>query len=30
MVARTIALDELHDALARFETGEEARSVVVF
>jgi S-(hydroxymethyl)glutathione dehydrogenase/alcohol dehydrogenase len=30
MIARTIALDEIHDALARFESGDEARSVIVY
>jgi Zn-dependent alcohol dehydrogenase len=30
MVARTIALDEINDAMARFESGEEARSVIVY
>lgn len=30
MIARTIALDGLPDALSRFERGEEARSVIVF
>jgi alcohol dehydrogenase, propanol-preferring len=30
MIARTIALDGIHDALARFETGDEARSVIVY
>jgi len=29
MIARTIALDGIHDALARFEAGDEARSVIV-
>ena len=30
MIARTIALDELPDALSRFEQGQETRSVIVF
>jgi Zn-dependent alcohol dehydrogenase len=30
MIARTIALDEINDAMARFESGEEARSVIVY
>ncbi len=30
MIARTIALDQINEALARFETGEEARSVIVY
>ena len=30
MIARTIPLDGIHDALARFETGDEARSVIVY
>jgi S-(hydroxymethyl)glutathione dehydrogenase/alcohol dehydrogenase len=30
MIARTIRLDEINDALARFEAGEEARSVIVY
>jgi S-(hydroxymethyl)glutathione dehydrogenase/alcohol dehydrogenase len=30
MIARTIALEGIHDALARFEAGEEARSVIVY
>jgi S-(hydroxymethyl)glutathione dehydrogenase/alcohol dehydrogenase len=30
MIARTIALDELGGALERFESGEEARSVIVY
>jgi S-(hydroxymethyl)glutathione dehydrogenase/alcohol dehydrogenase len=30
MIARTIRLDEINDALARFETGEETRSVIVY
>jgi S-(hydroxymethyl)glutathione dehydrogenase/alcohol dehydrogenase len=30
LIARTIALDGLHDALGRFATGEEARSVIVY
>lgn len=30
MISRTIALDELGDALTRFEGGEEARSVIVY
>jgi S-(hydroxymethyl)glutathione dehydrogenase/alcohol dehydrogenase len=30
MIARTIALDEINDALARFEAGEETRSVIVY
>jgi S-(hydroxymethyl)glutathione dehydrogenase / alcohol dehydrogenase len=30
MIARTISLDGIHDALARFETGDEARSVIVY
>jgi alcohol dehydrogenase len=30
MIARTIALDGIHDALARFEAGDEARSVIVY
>ena len=28
--ARTIALDQIHDALARFEAGEETRSMIVY
>jgi S-(hydroxymethyl)glutathione dehydrogenase/alcohol dehydrogenase len=30
MIARTIPLDGIHDALARFEAGDEARSVIVY
>ena len=30
MIARTVALDGIHDALARFEAGDEARSVIVY
>jgi Zn-dependent alcohol dehydrogenase len=30
MIARTIELDGIHDALARFEAGDEARSVIVY
>jgi S-(hydroxymethyl)glutathione dehydrogenase / alcohol dehydrogenase len=30
MIARTIRLEEINDALARFETGEEMRSVIVY
>ena len=30
MIARTIALEGIHDALARFEAGDEARSVIVY
>jgi Zn-dependent alcohol dehydrogenase len=30
LIARTIALDGIHDALARFEAGEETRSVIVY
>jgi Zn-dependent alcohol dehydrogenase len=30
MIARTIRLDEINDALARFESGEETRSVIVY
>ena len=30
LIARTIALDELPDALSRFEQGEETRSVIVY
>ena len=30
MIARTISLDGIHDALARFEAGDEARSVIVY
>ena len=30
MIARPIALDGIHDALARFEAGDEARSVIVY
>jgi len=30
MIARTISLEGIHDALARFETGDEARSVIVY
>jgi len=30
MIARTIALEEIGDALARFEAGEETRSVIVY
>jgi S-(hydroxymethyl)glutathione dehydrogenase / alcohol dehydrogenase len=30
LIARTIALDQLPDALSRFERGEETRSVIVF
>jgi S-(hydroxymethyl)glutathione dehydrogenase / alcohol dehydrogenase len=30
MIARTIALDGIHDALARFEAGDEGRSVIVY
>jgi S-(hydroxymethyl)glutathione dehydrogenase/alcohol dehydrogenase len=30
MIARTIRLEEINDALARFETGEETRSVIVY
>jgi len=30
MIAHTIALEEINDALARFETGEETRSVIVY
>jgi len=30
LIARTIALDGLHEALARFEAGEETRSVIVY
>ncbi|HET9249278.1 MAG TPA: zinc-binding dehydrogenase, partial [Actinomycetota bacterium] len=29
MIARTIALDRIHEALAAFEAGEETRSVIV-
>jgi S-(hydroxymethyl)glutathione dehydrogenase/alcohol dehydrogenase len=29
MIARTIALDQIHEALARFDAGEETRSVIV-
>jgi S-(hydroxymethyl)glutathione dehydrogenase/alcohol dehydrogenase len=29
LIARRIALDDIHDALARFEAGEETRSVIV-
>jgi S-(hydroxymethyl)glutathione dehydrogenase/alcohol dehydrogenase len=29
LIARTIGLDGIHDALARFEAGEETRSVIV-
>ena len=30
LIARTIALDGIHEALARFGTGEETRSVIVY
>ncbi len=30
MIARTIALEEIGEALARFESGEETRSVIVY
>jgi Zn-dependent alcohol dehydrogenase len=30
MIARTIPLDDVNDALARFESGEETRSVIVY
>ena len=30
LIARTIALDGIHEALARFEAGEETRSVIVY
>ena len=30
MIARTIPLDGIHDALVKFETGDEARSVIVY
>jgi Zn-dependent alcohol dehydrogenase len=30
LIARTIALDGIHDALERFEAGEETRSVIVY
>jgi S-(hydroxymethyl)glutathione dehydrogenase / alcohol dehydrogenase len=30
LIARTIRLDGIHDALARFEAGEETRSVIVY
>jgi S-(hydroxymethyl)glutathione dehydrogenase / alcohol dehydrogenase len=30
MIARTIRLEEINEALARFETGEETRSVIVY
>jgi Zn-dependent alcohol dehydrogenase len=30
LIARTIALDDIHEALARFEAGEETRSVIVY
>jgi S-(hydroxymethyl)glutathione dehydrogenase/alcohol dehydrogenase len=30
LIARTIAIDELPDALSRFEAGEETRSVIVY
>jgi S-(hydroxymethyl)glutathione dehydrogenase/alcohol dehydrogenase len=30
MIARTIALDQIGDALAGFESGEETRSVIVY
>jgi S-(hydroxymethyl)glutathione dehydrogenase/alcohol dehydrogenase len=30
LIARTIRLEEINDALARFETGEETRSVIVY
>jgi S-(hydroxymethyl)glutathione dehydrogenase/alcohol dehydrogenase len=30
LIARTIPLDEINDALARFESGEETRSVIVY
>jgi len=30
LIARTIALDQIHDAIARFEAGEETRSVIVY
>ena len=30
LIARTIGLDGIHDALARFEEGEETRSVIVY
>ena len=30
MIARTIPVDGIHDALARFEAGDEARSVIVY
>lgn len=30
LIARTIALDQIHEALARFGAGEETRSVIVY
>lgn len=30
LIARTIVLDQIHEALARFEAGEETRSVIVY
>jgi Zn-dependent alcohol dehydrogenase len=30
LIARTIALEEINEALARFEAGEETRSVIVY
>jgi Zn-dependent alcohol dehydrogenase len=30
LIARTIALDGIHEALARFDAGEETRSVIVY
>lgn len=30
MIARTIGLEQLNEAIARFETGEEARSVIAY
>jgi Zn-dependent alcohol dehydrogenase len=30
MIARTIGLEQIHEALARFQAGEEARSVIVY
>ncbi|MGH2637176.1 MAG: zinc-binding dehydrogenase, partial [Actinomycetota bacterium] len=30
LISRTISLDQINEALARFETGDEARSVIVY
>jgi Zn-dependent alcohol dehydrogenase len=30
MIARTIGLEQIHEALERFQAGEETRSVIVY